>query len=116
MYPVFQFSLYDCKKVTNNAYAGSQEVSWVFVKLELVEVEDKADVLYKARLERNNRRASLEVGSVGRWSSELRALPVDSSEHAASRHLRMRRESPRLAGLPSTGPVAYCLYVELTVT
>lgn len=96
----------------------TQETSWVFVKLELV--EDKASSLikltYKARLERNNRQASLEVGSVGRWSSELRALPVDSSEHAASRHLRMRRESPRLAGLPSTGPVAYCLYVELTVT
>lgn len=112
MYSVFQFSLYDCKKVTNNAYAGSQEVSWVFVKLELV--EDKADV--QSSLGTQQSTSLIEVGSVGRWSSELRALPVDSSEHAASRHLRMRRESPRLAGLPSTGPVAYCLYVELTVT
>lgn len=82
-------------------------------------VENKADITKFAPCsERNNRQASasLEVGSVGRWSSELRALPVDSSEHAASRHLRMRRESTRLAGLPSTGPVAHCLYVELTVT
>lgn len=85
----------------------------VFAKL----VENKADITNLAACsERNNRQASLEVGSVGRWSSELRALPVDGSEHAASRHLRMRRESTRLAGLPSTGPVAHCLYVELTVT